>query len=41
VSALQFFRRIDESIFRRLVEMEPAFEKVYDASKQWLERDDH
>jgi len=42
VSFLQFFRVIDEKLlFDHVVEIEPALRKLYDASRQWLERDDH
>jgi hypothetical protein len=41
VGWLQFFKIIDEKLYRRVVEIEPAFGTLYDASKQWLERDGH
>lgn len=41
VGALQFLRRIQEDIFQRVVEIEPALKDVYEASNPWLERDDH
>lgn len=28
-------------VFQRVKEIEPAFSTLYDASKAWLERDDH
>lgn len=40
VSALHFFKRVDEAIFARVMGLDPAFEKVYAASKAWLARDD-
>lgn len=41
VGWLQFFKAIDEKLFERVVSVEPAFGTLYDASKQWVERDDH
>jgi len=38
---LQFFKTIDVKLYERVVSIEPAFGTLYDASKQWLERDDH
>jgi len=38
---LQFFKTIDMKLYERVVSIEPAFGTLYDASKQWLERDDH
>jgi len=39
---LQFYKQIDEErIFKRVIELEPALGKLYDAGKQWLERDNH
>ncbi|KAL8790229.1 MAG: hypothetical protein Q9195_006452 [Heterodermia aff. obscurata] len=40
VSLLHYAKRIDEAIFERAVVIEPSLRIVYDASKQWLERDD-
>ncbi|KAL8663141.1 MAG: hypothetical protein Q9168_008142 [Polycauliona sp. 1 TL-2023] len=40
VSGLHFAKRADEDVFQRWVKMEPACGKLYDASKQWFERDD-
>ncbi|KAF2856035.1 glutathione S-transferas-like protein [Plenodomus tracheiphilus IPT5] len=40
VSALQCFKRVDEGMFKRLMGLDPAFEKMYEASKQWLENAD-
>ncbi|KAI4256856.1 MAG: hypothetical protein L6R42_005991 [Xanthoria sp. 1 TBL-2021] len=39
VSGMHAFKRA--GIFERWVEIEPACGRLYDASKQWLERDDH
>jgi len=42
VSFLQFFKAIDQKLlFDRVVGIEPALGKLYDASKQWLEREDY
>ncbi|TVY31332.1 Glutathione S-transferase-like protein [Lachnellula subtilissima] len=41
VGWLQFFKTIDVKLYERVVSIEPAFGTLYDASKQWLERDDH
>lgn len=41
VGMLHFFNRVDEAIFERVVKTEPECGKLYDACKQWLERDDH
>jgi hypothetical protein len=38
---LHFLKVIEEDIYQRVVKIEPAYEKLYDASKPWLERDDH
>ena len=40
VSLLQYAKRVDEVIYERAVAIEPSLRIVYDASKQWLERDD-
>jgi len=40
VSALHFFKRVDEAMFERVLALDPAFEKVYAASMPWLARDD-
>ncbi|KAI8936485.1 hypothetical protein NX059_006890 [Plenodomus lindquistii] len=39
VSALHFFKRVDEGMFQKLMALDPSFDKVYEASKQWLEKD--
>jgi hypothetical protein len=33
-------QRIDEGLFERFLAFDPAFPKLYEASKQWLEKDD-
>ncbi|CAF9916288.1 MAG: hypothetical protein HETSPECPRED_002814 [Heterodermia speciosa] len=40
VSLLQYAKRVDEAIYERAVAIEPSLRTVFDASKQWLERDD-
>ena len=41
VGALQFLKCIEGRFLEKLVEIEPAFGKLYDASRGWLERDSH
>lgn len=41
VACLQFLKVIDENLYRRFVSVDPVIEKLYDASKPWLERNDH
>lgn len=41
VSILHWMKRLDERFYERAVGIEPALKHVYEASKQWLERDDH
>ncbi|PMD12331.1 hypothetical protein NA56DRAFT_652562 [Hyaloscypha hepaticicola] len=41
VGWLRFYKVIEEDLFKRVVDIEPALGKLYYASKQWLERDDH
>ncbi|KAL8718597.1 MAG: hypothetical protein Q9225_004282 [Loekoesia sp. 1 TL-2023] len=40
VGALHFFKKLGEGVYERFVEMEPALGRLYDASEQWLYRDD-
>ncbi|KAL8851802.1 MAG: hypothetical protein Q9221_003316 [Calogaya cf. arnoldii] len=40
VSGMHAFGRADSKILEKWVEIEPACGRLYDASKQWLERDD-
>lgn len=40
VSMLHFVRRVSEENFKRLITLDPAFEKVFEASKEWLKRED-
>ncbi|KAL8680962.1 MAG: hypothetical protein Q9186_002862 [Xanthomendoza sp. 1 TL-2023] len=41
VSAMQYLTRLGGGLYERFVQIEPAFGRLYEASKQWLERDDH
>ena len=41
VALLQFLKRIDEALYEQTVKIEPALQTLYDASMQWLVRDDH
>ncbi|KIW01904.1 hypothetical protein, variant [Verruconis gallopava] len=41
VGALQCLKRADEIVFQKLVGLEPELLKLYDACREWLERDDH
>ena len=41
VGALRFLKVIEEDIYQRVVKIETAYGKLYDASRLWLERDDH
>jgi hypothetical protein len=36
---LQFVRSIEEADYLKLVKIEPVLGELYDASKQWLQRD--
>jgi hypothetical protein len=40
VSLLQSLRRLNEDMFQKFLTLDSAFPTLYDASKQWLERDD-
>ncbi|QDS72629.1 hypothetical protein FKW77_002275 [Venturia effusa] len=41
VSFLQFLRRSDERAFTKVLAIDDAFEKVYEACGKWLERDSY
>ncbi|KAI4101079.1 MAG: hypothetical protein LQ339_005202 [Xanthoria mediterranea] len=41
VSGMHWLKRSGGGTFERFVQIEPACGRLYDASKQWLERDDH
>lgn len=41
VGYLQFLKVIEEDVYQRLTSIDPAIGKLYDASKLWLERNDH
>ena len=38
---LQFCKRAGQDIFDHIAASDPAFQRLYDASTRWLERDDH
>ena len=38
---LQFCKRIDRSYYDRVVKVDQAFGRLYEASKEWLARDDY
>ena len=40
VSFLHFLKRVDIALFDRFVSIDPTFSRVYDASKEWLKKDD-
>lgn len=40
VSFLHFLKRVESGLFERFVALDPAFSEVYDASKEWLKKDD-
>lgn len=39
VSMLYFIKRLDEQAFQRMLSYDPAFPKLYEASRQWLTKD--
>ena len=41
VGALQFLKCIEARLYDKIVNIEPALGKLYEASKGWLERDSH
>jgi len=41
VGALHFLRVVEEDLYNRVIKIEPAFDKLYDASSPWLKRDDY
>ncbi|KAF2274563.1 uncharacterized protein EI97DRAFT_435102 [Westerdykella ornata] len=40
VTFLEFLKRIGDGLYEKFTAFDPAFEKLYDASKQWLNKDD-
>jgi hypothetical protein len=36
---LYFVKRLDEQMYQRLLSFDPAFPKVYEASRQWFAKD--
>ena len=41
VGFMHCVKRVDESVFERIIGLEPELKKLYDACGKWLERDDH
>jgi hypothetical protein len=42
LASLQFYKRVDEErLFNKVVNLEPALGRLYQAGEQWLKRDDH
>jgi hypothetical protein len=39
VAYLHFLKRVDEGVFQRYLALDSTFPRLYDASKQWLEKD--
>lgn len=40
VSLLQMVKRIDEKKFERFIAIDPALPKIFEASKEWLKKED-
>jgi glutathione S-transferase len=40
VGMMTMMQRIDQGLFERFLAFDPAFPKLFEASKQWLEKDD-
>lgn len=40
VSMLEFFKRVDEDVFKRYMTLDEAFPKVYSACEPWLAKQD-
>jgi hypothetical protein len=40
VSMLHFVKCISEDLFKKLLALDDAFPEAYEASKQWLEKED-
>jgi hypothetical protein len=40
VSMMHFIKRVSEDHFKKLMSLDDAFPKLFEASKQWLERED-
>ncbi len=41
VGFLQFYRRIDEPLFKKLISIEPVLGELYEACGEWLKRDEY
>jgi hypothetical protein len=37
---MEWIRRLGNGLFERLLALDPAFSKLYEASKEWLKKDD-
>jgi len=40
VSMLHFVKRANEDVYKKLMALDDALPKIYEASKQWLEKED-
>jgi hypothetical protein len=40
VAFIHCLKRIDESVYDRLIGLDPELKKLYDACGKWLEKDD-
>ena len=41
MGGLDFFRRVDNGLFERVIAMDPSLKELYEAGKEWLARNDH
>lgn len=41
IAFLHFLALVDQDIYEKLIKIEPAMGKLYDAGKQWTERSHH
>ena len=41
VATMTCLKRIDETIYDRVVHVEPALKVLFEASKEWVKRIDH
>lgn len=37
---LAMIKRLDEGLFKKFLEFDDAFPKLFEASREWLEKDD-
>jgi hypothetical protein len=40
VAFLHFLKRVDVEVFERFIAFDQGFATIYDASKEWLKKDD-